>query len=93
MLELMVLLELLRLEGLEVIAPVEGLLDRDRAVTLEGVLLVLGGWWTLREEEGFGACRLLWLPAPDSLLFLGAASVKMGPTNSIRAKVSIKKAI
>ena len=54
----MVLLELLRLEGLEVIAPVEGLLNRDRAVTLGGVILVLGGRWTLRAEEGFGACRL-----------------------------------
>lgn len=89
----MVLLELLRLEGLEAIAPVEGLLDRDRAVTLEGVLLVLGGRWTFRAEEAFGACRLFWLLAPDLLLFLGAASVKMGSANSIRAKVSITKAI
>ena len=82
----------LRLEDLEVIAPAEGLLDRDRAVTLEGVLLVLGGRWTFRAEEAFGACRLFWLPAPDLLLFLGA-SAKMGSANSIRAKVSVTKAI
>jgi len=89
----MVPLELLRLEGLEVIAPAEGLLDRDRAVTLEGVLLVLGGRWTFRAEEAFGACRLFLLPALDSLLFLGAPSVKTGSANSIRAKVSVTKAI
>jgi hypothetical protein len=89
----MVPLELLRLEGLEVIAPAEGLLDRDRAVTLEAVLLVLGGRWTFRAEEDLGACRLFWLLALDLLLFLGAASVKMGSANSIRAKVSVTKTI
>ena len=89
----MVPLELLRLEGLEVIALVEGLLDRDRAVTLGGVLLVLVGRWAFREEEGFATCRLFWLPAPGLLLFLGAFFAKMGSANSIRAKVSITKTI
>ena len=89
----MVLLELLRPEGLDGIALVEGLLDRDGTVTLVGVLLALGDRWILRAEEDFGACRLFWLPAPDLLLFLGAPSVKMGSANSIRAKVNVTKAI
>ncbi len=89
----MVLLELLRLEGLEVLALIEDLLDRDGTVTLVGVLLVLGDRWILRAEEDFAACRFFCLPAPDSLLFLGAPSVKMGSANSIRAKVSVTKAI
>ena len=54
----MVLLELLRLEGLEVLALIEDLLDRDGTVTLVGVLLALGDRWILRAEEDFGACRL-----------------------------------
>jgi len=89
----MVPLVLLRLEGLEVIAPVEGLLDRDRAVTLGGVLITVEGRWTFRAEEGFATCRFFWLPAPDLLLFLGVFSAKMGSVNSIKAKTIVIKAI
>ena len=49
------MLELLRLEGLETLAPVEGLLDRNGAVTLVGVLLAAGGRWTLGAAEDFAA--------------------------------------
>ncbi len=58
MLGLMVLMELLRLEGLEMLALIEGLLDRDGTVTLVGVLLALGDRWILRAEEDFATCRL-----------------------------------
>ena len=54
----MVLMELLRLEGLEMLALIEGLLDRDGTVTLVGVLLALGDRWILRAEEDFATCRL-----------------------------------
>ena len=51
----MLMLELLRLEGLEVLAPVEGLLDRDETGALVGGLLILGGRWTLDGAEDFAA--------------------------------------
>ena len=40
------------------LGPVEGLLDRDGAVILVGVLLAAGGLWTLDGAEDFAACWL-----------------------------------
>jgi hypothetical protein len=117
MLGLVVLLKLLRSENLEVLALVEGILDRDGAVTMERVLPALEDRWSLRVEEGFATCWLFCLLTPDSpplrradswpappeagLLkpgvagppFLGDFSAKMGSANSIRATVSVTKAI
>jgi len=76
-----------------VLTLVEGLLDRDRAVTLVRVLPALEGRWTFRAEEDLATCRLFWLLAPDLRLFLDAFFAKMGSTNSIRAKTSVTKAI
>ena len=75
------------------LALIEGLLDRDRAVTLVRVLPALEERWTLRAEEDLATCRLLWLLARDLLLLLDAFFAKMGSTNSIRTKTSVTKAI
>lgn len=89
----MVPLELLRLEGLEVLACVEGLMDREGIVTFVGVLLAVGDRRTVRVEEDLAGCRLFWLLARDSLLFLGAFSAKTGSANRIKGKVSVIRAI
>lgn len=89
----MVLLELLRLEGLEVLALVEGLMDREGTVTFVGILLAVGDRRTVRVEEGLADCRLFWLLARDSRLFLRAFLAKTGSANRTKAKVRVVRAI
>ncbi|MFZ2147154.1 MAG: hypothetical protein WAV28_08035 [Sedimentisphaerales bacterium] len=82
---------------------VEGLLERNEVITFVAVLpsrwlvaagcLVIEGRWTLGAEEGLDTCcfwGVLWL---DWLLLLDFFSAKTGSKDSIRAKISIAKAI
>ncbi len=84
---------LLRPEDLDVLVLVGGLIDRDGVVGLLGLVLAIEGCRALDAEEGLETCRLLVLPPLDLLLLLDFFAAKMGPTNSIRAKKSVTKAI
>jgi hypothetical protein len=55
----MVPLELLRPEGLDVLALVEGLMDREGTETFMGILPAVGDRRTARVEEDLAGCRLL----------------------------------
>ncbi len=84
---------LIRLEDLDVLVLVGGLMDRDEVVGLEELVLVLEGCRALEAEEDFETCRLLALPPLDLLLLLDFLAAKIGSINSIRAKNSVTKAI
>ena len=84
---------LIRLEDLEVLVLVGGLMERDEVVGLEELVLVLEGCRALEAEEGLETCRLLVLPPLDLLLLLDFFAAKIGSINSIRAKKSVTKAI
>jgi len=83
MLYLVLLLELIRLEDLDVLVLVGGLMERNEVVVLVGLVLVVEGCRALEAEEDLETCRLL-------VDFLAA---KIGSINSIRAKNSVTKAI
>ena len=89
------LLELLWTEGLDVLTLTlaEGLLERDEVVTLAVVLVVLEDCRALGAGEDFGDSCFLELLSLDLLLLLDFFSAKIGSTKSIRAKISITKAI
>ncbi len=84
---------LLRLEDLDVLVLVGGLIDRDEVVGLVGLVLVVEGCRALEAEEGLETCRLLVLPPLDLLLLLDFFAAKTGSINSIRAKNSVTTAI
>lgn len=87
---------LIRLEDLEVLVLVGGLMERNEVVGLEELVLVLEGCRALEAESrraGVETCRLLVLPPLDLLLLLDFFAAKIGSINSIRAKKSVTKAI
>jgi hypothetical protein len=87
---------LLRLEDLDVLVLVGGLMERDEVVGLLGLVLAVEGCRALEAESrraGVETCRLLVLPPLDLLLLLDFLSAKIGSINSIRAKNSVTKAI
>ena len=71
----------------------EGLLERDEVVTLAVVLLVLEDCRALGAGEDFWDACFLELLSLDLLLLLDFFSAKIGSANSIRAKISVIKAI
>ncbi len=87
--------ELLRPEDLDVLVLVGGLTDRDEVVVLLGLVLVVEGRRTLEAEEDLETCWLLALLPLDLplLLLLDFLAAKIGSINSIRAKISVTKAI
>jgi len=87
---------LIRLEDLDVLVLVGGLMERDEVVVLVGLVLVVEGCRALEAESrraGVETCRLLVLPPLDLLLLLDFLAAKIGSINSIRAKNSVTKAI
>ena len=86
---------LLNPEGLVVLVPVGGLMDRNEVEVLEELDLVLEGCRVLEAEEGLETCWLLALPPLDLLLLLllDFLSAKAGSINSIRAKTTVTTAI
>ena len=86
---------LLNPEGLVVLVPVGGLMDRNEVDVLEELDLVLEGCRVLEAEEDLETCWLLVLPPLDLLLLLllDFLSAKAGSINSIRAKTSVTTAI
>jgi hypothetical protein len=87
------LLELLRLGGLEVLTLVRGAVARGEGVDLGGRRIIK------KDDRAWGAADLLlagWLfrpPPPDLLLLFGACFAMTGSMNSIKAKISVTKAI
>ena len=86
---------LLNPEGLVVLVPVGGLMDRNEVEVLEELDLVLEGCRVLEAEEDLETCWLLVLAPLDLLLLLllDFLSAKAGSINSIRAKTSVTTAI
>jgi len=84
---------LIRLEDLDVLVLVGGLMDRDEVVVLEELVLVLEGCRALEAEEDLETCWLLALLSLDLLLLLDFFSAKVGSINSIRAKITVPTAI
>ncbi len=91
--ELLREVELLRPDDLDVLVLVGGLMDRDEVVVLLGLVLVVEGRRALEAEEDLETCWLLVLPPLDLLLLLDFLAAKIGSINSIRAKISVTKAI
>ena len=83
----------IRLEDLDVLVLVGGLMERNEVVVLVGLVLVVEGCRALEAEEGLETFWLLVLPPLDLLLLLDFLAAKIGSINSIRAKTSIITAI
>ncbi len=86
---------LIRLEDLDVLVLVGGLLQRNEVVVLVELVLVVEGRRTLEAEEDLETCWLLALLPLDLplLLLLDFLAAKIGSINSIRAKISVTTAI